>query len=173
MSEKPKSKGNQLRIKINDHLTIEAKDIRNIAINFSVKTVVNGEEQTRRKICYASNLGAALKICARNVPLYSDAKKLEDLKKDYDAFIKRVEGITEQYRLPDAKEALGDTEAEGIGLYGKDFRNEEDAFIVDAKAIHTEEDGIEFTGKEFMEFVNDDEWDETDEDWDAEAEEWD
>lgn len=118
------AKNDRLCIKINEHLTIAAKDIRNIEVRTKVPKA-DDPKMTISKVGYVSNLKAALMLCAREVPLVTNAKNLDQLNSDYNSFIKSVESIVDQYKLPDSKQLLGDSEESPVGLYGKDFRKPE------------------------------------------------
>lgn len=143
----------RLKIKINDHLTIAARDIRNIEIRTTVFEKQGGKKVSRSKTAYASNLAGALKICASDLPFISEAKNLKQLKKDFEEFSCRMDEIVSKYRLPDAKQLLAESEENPKGLYGEDLRKDAD-----------------------LDWDDDDDFDDTpssDDDWEDEDDEWD
>lgn len=148
----------RLKIKINDHLTIAARDIRNIEIRTTVYETKNGEKVSRSKTAYASTLGAALKICASDLPLFSNAKNLDQLKADFIAFENRIEELVNQYKLPNAKEFLGESEENPKGLYGEDLREKD--------KVSKSEDDFDDDDFEDTPSSDDSDWDDDDEDWD-------
>lgn len=148
------SNKDRLCIKINEHLTIAARDVRNIEVRYSVSEEKGGKPVRRTKVGYASSLAGALKLCINEVPLYSNAKNLKQLKADYEQFVERVEQIVQEYRLPDAKQLLGASEENPRGLYGEDLRKDaDDDFPSEVDDFDTEDLG--------------DDWDDNDDDdWD-------
>lgn len=146
----------RLKIIINDHLTIAARDIRNIEVRTTVFETKGGKKVPRSKTAYASNLAGALKICASDVPFFSNAKNLDQLNADFIAFEKRIEEIVSKYKLPNAKEFLGEAEENPKGLYGEDLREKEK---VNPDADFEDEDD------DFEDTTSDDDWDD-DDDWD-------
>lgn len=143
------SNKDRLCIKINDHLTIAARDIRNIEIRYCIPEKKNGKMIHRTKVGYASTLAGAIKICMKELPLYSNAKNLKQLYTDYDEFVGRVEKIVERYKLPNAKQLLGESEENPRGLYGADLRQKGD-------------DDFSSSDDDF----EDDDWTDDDDDWD-------
>lgn len=142
----------RLKIKINDNLTIAARDIRNIEIRTTIYETKDGKKVPRSKTAYASNLAGALKICATDLPFFSEAKNLDQLKADFKSFENRIEEIVSKYRLPNAEQLLGETEGNPRGLYGEDLR--------EADVSDWDDDG-DFDDEP----SSSDEWDD-DDDWD-------
>lgn len=142
----------RLRIKINDHLTIAARDVRNIEVRITIYETKDGQKVARTKTAYASNLAGAIKICENEIPIFSEAKNLDQLKAEFEQFTKRMKKVVSQYKLPNAKELLGTAEENPKGMYGEDLREK------------TKTDDFD---DDFGEAVsNDDDWDDDDDEWD-------
>lgn len=146
----------RLRIKINDQLTIAARDIRNIEIRTTVFEKQGGKKVSRSKTAYASNLAGALKICASDLPFISEAKNLKQLKMDFEEFSRRMDEIVNKYRLPDAKQLLAESEENPKGLYGEDLRKDIDP--------DWDDDDDEFDDTSSRD--DEDDWDDDDDEWD-------
>lgn len=143
----------RLRIKINDNLTIAARDVRNIEVRTTIFETKNGQKVGRTKTSYASTLAGAIKICQNEIPIFSEAKNLDQLKIEFEKFTKRIAEIVEQYKLPNAKELLGKAEENPKGLYGEDLRKDTDP--------DWEDDDFDDTSS------SEDDWDDDDDDeWD-------
>ncbi|EOH77029.1 MULTISPECIES: hypothetical protein [Enterococcus] len=142
----------RLRIKINDNLEIAARDVRNIEVRTTIFEAKDGQKVARTKTAYASNLAGAIKICENELPIFSEAKNLEQLKAQFDQFTKRMKEIVEQYKLPNAKEFLGDAKENPKGLYGEDLRKEVEPDWDDDNSDETPS--------------SDDNWEDDDDDWD-------
>lgn len=158
------AKNDRLCIKINDNLTIAASDLRNVEVRLKVPK--KGDTKTMMsKVGYAPNLKAAILLAAKEVPSYSEAKKLDQLKADYEAFIDQVEKVVEQYKLPDSALMLGKSKEIPVGLYGKDFRGEDDSFVVEkgdeevpSEDVFPETDFDDFEDDEFESGDDFDDW---------------